>query len=219
MIQAILFDLDGVLVGTDVLHFRAWQALARRLGIPFTRDQGARCRGVSRLDSLDIVLEGADRPFSQAEKLALAEEKNQTYRALLESLTPADAAPGAVETLTELRRRGYRLALASGSGNAGLILARTGLGALLDAAADGTCVKRSKPHPEVFLTAARLVGAPAERCAAVDDAAAGIQAGRAAGMLTVAVGDAARRGLGDHAVTGLKELLTLFPGPGAGGGR
>ena len=217
MIEAILFDLDGVLVGTDVLHFRAWKQLADRLGVPFTQAQGDRCRGVSRMDSLDIVLEGADRPFSQGEKLALAEEKNRTYRALLDGLTPADAAPGAGEALSALRRRGYRLALASGSRNAGLILARTGLGALLDGVADGTCVTHSKPHPEVFLAAARLVDTRPERCAAVDDAAAGIQAGRAAGMLTVAVGDAARQGLGDCAVTALEELLPLFPGPGTGG--
>lgn len=211
MISAILFDLDGVLVTTDILHFQAWKELADRLGIPFTREQGDRCRGVSRMASLEIVLEGAMETYTDAEKAAFAREKNRRYRQLLSALTPADATPGATEVLPELRRRGYRLALASASKNAGLILERTGLGQWMDAVADGTCVTRSKPDPEVFLTAARLVGVPAGQCAAVDDALAGVQAGQAAGMLTVGYGDAGRRGAGDRNIETLMQLLELFP--------
>ena len=214
MIEAILLDLDGVLVHTDEFHYLAWQALARRLGIPFTRAQGDRCRGVSRMESLDIVLEGADRTFTAEEKAALAEEKNRTYQGYLAGMTPADLSPETRDTLAELRRRGYRLALASGSKNAPLILGRTGLRPLLDAAADGSCITRSKPDPEIFLAAAGMLGPAPARCAAVDDAAAGVAAGKAAGMFTVAFGPAAKSLPGDAWVQDIGSLLTIFPGPG-----
>ena len=211
MIEAILFDLDGVLVNTDQLHYQAWKELADRLAVPFTREQGNRCRGISRMDSLEIVLEGADTPYTQEEKEAFAREKNTRYQQLLSSLTPDDVLPGAHSVLPELRRRGYRLSLASASKNAGLILERTGLGRWLDAVADGNLISRSKPDPEVFLTAAGLLGVSPDRCAAVDDALAGVQAGRAAGMVTVAYGEAALHGVGDHNIQSLEQLLPLFP--------
>ena len=211
MIRAILFDLDGVLVDTDTLHYQAWKELADRLGISFTQEQGNRCRGISRMDSLEIVLEGASRSYTQEEKETFAREKNARYQQLLSALTPDHASPGAHRVLPELRRRGYRLALASGSKNAGLILQRTGLGRWLDAVADGNLITRSKPDPEVFLTAAGLLGMSPNQCAAVDDALAGVQAGRAAGMLTVGFGDAALHQAGDYNVQALEQLLPLFP--------
>ena len=211
MIQAILFDLDGVLVDTDALHYQAWKELADRLSIPFTPEQGNRCRGISRMDSLEIVLEGAGTCYTQEEKEAFAREKNARYQAMLSALTPEHTTPGAAAVLQTLRKRGYRLALASGSKNAGLILERTGLGQWLDAVADGNLITRSKPDPEVFLTAAGLLGVSPKQCAAVDDALAGIQAGRTAGMATVAYGDAALHQAGDHNIQSLEELLPLFP--------
>lgn len=214
MIQGICFDLDGVLIHTDELHYLAWKGLADRLGVPFSREQGDRCRGVSRMQSLEIVLEHAGRAYSQEEKERFAQEKNEAYRAMLEALSPADVPEDVPPTLEELRRRGYRLALASGSKNAGLILARTGLRTYLDAAADGNHITRSKPDPEIFLTAAQMLGLPPERCAAVDDAVAGIQAGRAAGMVTVAIGDSAAYRAGDYDLERFGQLLDLFPGPG-----
>ena len=211
MIQGICFDLDGVLIHTDELHYQAWKGLAHRLGIPFSREQGDRCRGISRMQSLEIVLEHAGRAYSQEEKERFAQEKNQAYRAMLAQLSPADVPRDVPPTLEELRRRGYRLALASGSKNAGLILARTGLGQYLDAAADGNCITRSKPDPEIFLTAAGMLGLPPECCAAVDDAVAGVQAGRAAGMVTVGMGDSALHGAGDYNLTCFGQLLDFFP--------
>ncbi len=211
MIKAIIFDLDGVLVSTDELHYRAWKALAGRLGVPFDRAKNDRCRGISRMASLDIVLEDASTAYTQAEREAFAAEKNETYRAMLASLTPADTLEGVLPTLAELRRRGYRLALASVSKNAPLILERTGLDRYLDAVADGNCITRSKPDPEVFLRAAEKLGMACESCAAMDDALAGIEAGRAAGMLTIGFGDSAKNKAGDLNLERFDELLGLFP--------
>ena len=211
MIKAIIFDLDGVLVSTDELHYRAWKALAGRLGVPFDRAKNDRCRGISRMASLDIVLEDAPTAYTQAEREAFAAEKNETYRAMLASLTPADTLEGVLPTLAELRRRGYRLALASVSKNAPLILEHTGLDRYLDAVADGNCITRSKPDPEVFLRAAEKLGMACESCAAMDDALAGIEAGRAAGMLTIGFGDSAKNKAGDLNLERFDELLGLFP--------
>lgn len=211
MIKAIIFDLDGVLVSTDELHYRAWKALAGRLGVPFDRAKNDRCRGISRMASLDIVLEDAPTAYTQAKREAFAAEKNETYRAMLASLTPADTLEGVLPTLAELRRRGYRLALASVSKNAPLILERTGLDRYLDAVADGNCITRSKPDPEVFLKAAEKLGMACESCAAMDDALAGIEAGRAAGMLTIGFGDSAKNKAGDLNLERFDELLGLFP--------
>ena len=211
MITAIIFDLDGALVSTDELHYRAWKALAGRLGVPFDRAKNDRCRGISRMASLDIVLEDAPTAYTQAEREAFAAEKNETYRAMLASLTPADTLEGVLPTLAELRRRGYRLALASVSKNAPLILERTGLDRYLDAVADGNCITRSKPDPEVFFKAAEKLGMACESCAAMDDALAGIEAGRAAGMLTIGFGDSAKNKAGDLNLERFDELLGLFP--------
>ena len=194
----IIFDLDGVLCYTDHYHYLAWKAVADRLSLPFDEQVNNRLRGVSRMESLEIILSLGSKTYSQEEKERFAQEKNEAYRAMLEALSPADVPEDVPPTLEELRRRGCRLALASGSKNAGLILARTGLGRYLDAAADGRCITRSKPDPEIFLTAAKMLDLPPQACAAVDDAVAGIQAGRAAGMVTVAIGDSAAHRAGDY---------------------
>ena len=198
----MVFDLDGVLVHTDELHYRAWKALAGRLGLPFTREQGDRCRGVSRMGSLEILLEGSNRSYTEREKLRMAEEKK---------LTPGDVPERTGETLRELCRRGYRLGLASSSKNAGVILTRTGLDALLDRVVDGNQITRSKPDPEVFLRAARLLELPPEDCAGVDDALAGVESARTAGMTAAAIGPAALAGAGDWNLECLSRLLDLCP--------
>ncbi|RHR08080.1 beta-phosphoglucomutase [Pseudoflavonifractor sp. AF19-9AC] len=211
MIKGILFDLDGVLLSTEQFHFQAWKALADRLGIPFDQAQGDRCRGVSRMDSLDIVLEGSPRSYTPEEKLCLAEEKNNTYRSMLARLTPADLSEETVRVLTTLRQRGYRLGLASASKNAPLILEKTGLGKLLDGGADGNTVTHSKPHPEVFFKAAESLGLDPGDCMGVDDAVAGVQAIHAAGMPAAAMGPAAQAGLGDWNLETLSQLLEQCP--------
>lgn len=211
MIKGILFDLDGVLLSTEQFHFQAWKALADRLGIPFDQAQGDRCRGVSRMDSLDIVLERSPRSYSREEKLRLAEKKNNHYRDMLRDLTPADLPEETVMVLRTLRARGYRLGLASASKNAPLILEKTGLGLLLDGGADGNNVTRSKPDPEVFLKAAQSLGLEPTDCMGVDDASAGVQAIHAAGMPAAAMGPAAQAGEGDWNLETLSQLLEQCP--------
>ena len=211
MIKGILFDLDGVLLSTEQFHFQAWKALADRLGIPFDQAQGDRCRGVSRMDSLEIVLERSPRSYSPEEKLRLAEEKNNHYRDMLRDLTPADLPEETVMVLRTLRARGYRLGLASASKNAPLILEKTGLGLLLDGGADGNNVTRSKPDPEVFLKAAQSLGLEPTDCMGVDDASAGVQAIHAAGMPAAAMGPAAQAGEGDWNLETLSQLLAQCP--------
>ena len=212
MIKGILFDLDGVLLSTDQFHFRAWKALADRLAIPFDRRQGDRCRGISRMESLDIVLENSTRTYTPEEKLQFAEENNHAYRSILQDLTPADVPEETVRVLTQLRMRGYRLALASGSKNAELILERTGLRSLLDGVVDGKDITRSKPDPEVFCKTAQALDLSPRDCVGVDDASAGVQSIRAAGALAAAIGPAAQAGEGDWNLKSLSQLLERCPG-------
>lgn len=209
-LRGIIFDLDGVLVHTDELHYQAWKKLADRLHIPFDRRVNDRLRGVSRMASLEIILERADRAFSEEEKLALTEEKNATYRALLESMSPADVSPEVTRTLSALRARGLRLAVGSSSKNAGFILRQTGLDAWMDAVSDGNNITRSKPDPQVFLMAAERLGLPPKECAVVEDAAAGIDAALAGGFLAVGVGDAAGYSRTQRPLHSFSELVDIL---------
>jgi len=192
MIQGVIFDLDGVLVRTDELHYRAWKRLADREGIYFDRNINHRLRGVSRMDSLEIILARAKRGYSDAEKAYLAEQKNRWYRELLADLAPGDLLPGARAMLRALRERDVRTAIASASKNAKTIIERAGLVGWVDAVVDGHDFERSKPDPEVYALAADRLGLPPAACLVVEDAAAGIEAGRRAGMAVFGVGPAAR---------------------------
>lgn len=190
-IKAVIFDLDGVIVSTDEFHYLAWKELADAEGIPFDREDNERLRGVSRMESLDILLEKAAKAYSDALKLEMAERKNTIYRSLLERLSPADILPGVASVLDGLRARGVKIAIGSSSKNAGPILQAIGLAEAFDAVADGTHITRSKPDPEVFTLAAQKVGIAPEHCLVVEDAHAGVEAGVAAGMRVLAVGSAA----------------------------
>lgn len=212
MIKAVIFDLDGVLVSTDELHYAAWKAMAEREGIAFDRKINRRLRGVSRMDSLEIILERAPRAYSPAEKAALAAYKNGLYVSLLGTLTPADILPDVEAVLAALRARGVGLAVGSSSKNAKKILDKTGLTHRFDALADGTDITRSKPDPQVFLCAAEKLGVAAADCAVVEDAEAGIAAANAAGMLSCAVGDACCSAAADVRLAALSELVEQLEG-------
>ena len=209
MIRGIIFDLDGVIVHTDEMHYRAWKQIAERIGVTFDREINNRLRGVSRMESLEIILEGA-KPVSAAEKLALADEKNAAYRKLLETLSERDV-DGEVRTaLRELKERGVKLAIGSSSKNAGFILGRIGLSGFFDAVSDGNNITRSKPDPEVFLKAAEFLALKPSECAVVEDACAGIDAAVAGGFYSVGIGDASGYEKADMKIARFAEVLNLI---------
>ena len=205
--KGIIFDLDGVICSTDRYHYLAWKTVADRLGIYFDETIIRRLRGVSRMESLEIILERCDRILSQEEKLALATEKNDIYRGLLSGMTPADLSREVKETLDALRGKGLRLGIGSSSKNTRYILDRIGLGSFFDAVSDGNNITRSKPDPEVFLKAAEYLGLAPADCLVVEDAVSGLQAAAAAGMDSAAVGDAAESGLAVYDLGTFSELL------------
>ena len=188
--KGIIFDLDGVICSTDEYHYLAWKALADRLGIPFNRARNNLLRGVSRMASLDIILEKATVDYTPEEKLAFAEEKNDLYRSMLRQMSPADLADEVRDALQALRARGLRLAIGSSSRNTPMILAQIGLGSFFDAVADGNDITHSKPHPEVFLKAAAMLNMEPAECLVVEDAHAGVEAAVAGGFACAALGDA-----------------------------
>ncbi len=192
MVRGVIFDLDGVLVTTDEFHYLSWKEIADAEGIYFDRQINHRLRGVSRMTSLEIVLERSPRRYSESEKLALAERKNEIYRNLLSRLGPGDVMPGAIPLLTDLRHANARIAVGSSSKNTRYIIERLEIGHLLDAVVDGNDIQNSKPDPEVFLTAAARLGLPPADCVVVEDAEAGLEAARRAGMRVVALGSAVR---------------------------
>ncbi len=191
-IEAVIFDLDGVLVSTDEYHYQGWKRLADEEGILFTREDNHRQRGVSRMASLEVLLEKAVTTYNDAQKKAMASRKNAYYCSLLETLQPSDVLPGARELLEELRAKAIRLAVGSSSGNTPLIMEKVDLTHYFDAVADGNDISRSKPDPEVFLLAAKRLALPFEACVVVEDAEAGVEAARRAGMRVYAIGPAAR---------------------------
>lgn len=187
MIKAVIFDLDGVIVSTDDCHFRAWKRMADEEGIYFDREINNRLRGVSRMASLDIVLERSKREYSEREKQELAERKNEYYKELICELTPDDILPGVMDKLENLKENGIKIAIGSSSKNTPIILKQIGLDGYFDAVSDGNNITHSKPDPEVFLKAAEMLNIPPEDCMIVEDADAGIEAGKRAGMKTLAV--------------------------------
>ena len=205
--KGIIFDLDGVICSTDHYHYLAWKALADRLGAYFDENINNRLRGVSRMASLEIVLERYNGTLTEEEKLAAAEEKNNTYRELLKQMTPADLSDEVKTTLDALRAKGLLLGIGSSSKNTRFILSRIGLGDYFDKISDGTNITRSKPDPEVFLKAAEYLGLEPKDCLVVEDAVAGVQAAHAAGMDAAAVGDAAGSGLAEYSLKSFSELL------------
>lgn len=207
--KAIIFDLDGVICHTDQYHFQAWKQLASRLGIPFNEQDNDRLRGVSRMESLNIILEKSSKIYSEQEKLAFAEEKNEYYKKLLIQMTPSDLPKGVLETLQELRSRGLLLGIGSSSKNTKLILSRLGLADFFDAVADGTEISHSKPDPEVFLLAAEKLGVSPAESLVVEDADAGILAAKAGGFFAVGIGDGITVSQADVLISSLPEILYI----------
>ena len=208
--DAVIFDLDGVICYTDEYHYQAWKAMADSIGVYFDREINNRLRGVSRMASLEIVLERASGEFSLAEKEELADQKNELYKKLLANMSPADLSDEVKSTLDELRRRGYRLAIGSSSKNTPFILRQIGLGDYFDAVSDGNNITRSKPDPEVFEKAAQMLCMEPGRCLVVEDAVSGAEAAHRGGMKAACVGDASRAKAGDYNLKSVKDLLEIL---------
>lgn len=190
MIDAVIFDLDGVIVSTDDCHYMAWKKMADEEGIYFDEIINNRLRGVSRMESLDIILERADKTYSDDEKTAMAERKNEYYKSYIKKLTPNDILPGVMDNLNELINHNIKIAIGSSSKNTPIILERIGLSEYFDAVSDGNNITNSKPDPEVFIKAAEMLGVAPKNCMIVEDADSGILAGKRAGMKTLAVNGA-----------------------------
>ena len=192
MIKGVIFDLDGVIVSTDELHYQGWKYMADSEGIYFDREINERLRGVSRMESLEIILEKATKTYTDAQKEHLAMLKNDYYRELLATLSPNDILAGVQDVLLGLKTAGVKIAIGSSSKNTPVILKQIGLDKTFDAVSDGNNITNSKPDPEVFLIAAEWLGLQPEVCLVVEDAEAGITAALAANMKTLAVGSAAK---------------------------
>lgn len=208
MIKGIIFDLDGVLVHTDEMHYLAWKQVADRIGVEFNREINNRLRGVSRMESLEIILENA-KPISDAEKLNLSDEKNTAYKKLLQTLSEEDVDSDVKMVLRELKNRNIKLAIGSSSKNAGFILKQIKLTDFFDAVSDGNNIEKSKPDPEVFLKAAEFLMLKPSDCAVVEDAYAGIDAAIAGGFYSVGIGDASSYDKADMKIQRITEVLNL----------
>lgn len=186
--KAVIFDLDGVIVSTDDYHYEGWKKIADEEGIYFDREINEQLRGVSRMESLEIILKKANKEYLTSEKLELASKKNEYYRKLLENLTSENILPGVKKVLEELKEKHIKVAIGSSSKNTLFILKKIDLENYFEAVADGNEIKNSKPDPEVFLLAAKKLGVVPEECLVVEDADAGVEAALAGGMKVLGVG-------------------------------
>lgn len=209
-IYAIIFDLDGVICSTDRYHYQAWKALADRLKIPFDEQVNGQLRGVSRMESLEIVLGEHSGDYSDEEKLALAEEKNNIYKGYLSSMTPGDLSKEVRMTLHTLRQRGYLLAIGSSSKNTRQILNQLGLGDFFDAVADGTMITKSKPDPEVFLLAASMLGVSPENAIIIEDAESGVRAAKAGRFRAIGIRSEGNDPNSDITIRKLSNLIEIL---------
>jgi len=187
-IKACLFDLDGVIVDTAKYHYLAWRKLANELGFDFTEEQNERLKGVSRMDSLNILLEIGKVNLDEETKIKLAEKKNNCYLEYITKIDKSEVLPGVEDFIKSLKENGVKVALGSASKNAVLILENIEMINYFDVIIDGTKISKAKPDPEVFLAGARELNISTENCVVFEDAEAGIEAAKNGGMKAVAVG-------------------------------
>lgn len=207
--KAVIFDLDGVICFTDQYHYLAWKEMADEIGVYFDETINNRLRGVSRMDSLNIILEHSDKEYTREQKEELAAKKNAIYVKLLEQMSPADLSDEVKTTLDTLRTKGLKLAIGSSSKNTKMILMQIGLSDYFDAISDGTNIVNSKPDPEVFLKAAEFLSENPEDCLIVEDALAGIEAAVHGGFKSAGLGEAATHEKVTYSIENFRDLLKL----------
>ena len=204
--KAGLFDLDGVIVDTAKFHYLAWRELANGLGFDISEAQNEQLKGISRMESLDVILKLGGATLPPEEKLRLATIKNDRYVEMIKQIDASEILRGAKEYLLELRGRGIKIALGSASKNATIILQNLGIIDLFDAIIDGNKVSKSKPDPEVFLLGAKELGIAPAACVVYEDAVAGVEAAKSGGMYAVGIGHAENLPGADVVVPGLYAL-------------
>ncbi len=187
--KSALFDLDGVIVDTAIYHFQAWRRLANELGFDFTEHQNEQLKGISRMESLDLILSWGKKTLHESEKLDWATRKNSWYLDLITHMTSKEILPGVKEFLDELKDEGIKIALGSASKNSKMILNKIELFHYFDAIIDGNNITKGKPDPQVFILGAEATGSLPSECIVFEDAQAGIQAAKAAGMYAIGIGD------------------------------
>ena len=210
MIEAIIFDLDGVICSTDIYHYQAWKKLADEYDIYFDETINNELRGVSRMQSLEIILKNTDKKYTDEEKLSMANTKNNYYVSLLENMSEKDLTAEVKDTLDALRNKGYLLAIGSSSKNARKILSQINLLDYFDAISDGNNITRSKPDPEVFLKASEYLNKKPEQCLVVEDAHAGIIAAKTGGFKAAGINQAKDDKDADYSLNNFKDLLTIL---------
>ena len=210
-IQAVIFDLDGVITDTAHLHFLAWKALGDSLGVEVNLELNELLKGISRQESLEIILRetGIYDNFTATERQELADRKNRSYVASLENLTPQDLLPGIGDCLKDLKKQGIKIGLASSSQNASLIIKKLGLESYFEAMVDPRSLTKGKPDPEIYLKAAAALGLSPAKCAGVEDARAGLEAIRAAGMISIALGLSLKDVPADYHFLSAKDLVNF----------
>ena len=210
-IQGVIFDLDGVITDTAHLHFLAWKALGDSLGVEITLELNERLKGLGRQETLTLILKesGLYDKYTETERQALADRKNRAYVASLENLTPQDLLPGIGDCLKDLKKQGIKIGLASSSQNASLIIKKLGLEPYFEAMVDPRSLSRGKPDPEIYLKAAAALGLNPAKCAGVEDARAGIEAIRAAGMTAFALGQSLEQVPADYHLSSTRDLAKV----------
>ncbi len=204
--KACIFDLDGVIVDTAVYHYKAWKRLANELGFDFTEENNELLKGVSRVRSLEIILELGGVSKTEAEREQLAAKKNTWYVDMINHMTPAEILPGAKEFLEACRAAGIKTALGSASKNSMTILDKINMTGLFDAVIDGNKVTNAKPDPEVFLKGAEALHVSPSECVVFEDAIAGVEAAINGGMKVVGIGSPKVLYQADLVVSGLNEM-------------
>jgi beta-phosphoglucomutase len=205
-IKACLFDLDGVIVDTAVYHFQAWRRLANELGFDFTEHQNEQLKGISRMESLELILGWGKVSLTEKEKLDWATRKNNWYLDLVKEMTPKEVLPGVKDFLNLLRDNNIKIALGSASKNSKLILERIEMLSYFDVIIDGNNITKGKPDPQVFLMGAEATNCKPEDCVVFEDAVAGVQAGKAGGMRVVGVGSPEILTDADIVISGFEEM-------------
>jgi beta-phosphoglucomutase len=224
LLQAVIFDMDGVIVDTFELYYMTNKRLANMLDLPFTRKDNDRFRGISRMDIVEALVNQSGKKMTRIEKLELAEKKNNHYRELLNGLNEESTMPGIKVLIDQLKEHNIKIAIASSSTNCERVLKKLGLFEKFDYIVDSIKISKGKPDPEIFLKAAENLRIPNENCAAIEDGAAGLQAIKQTSMFSIGIGAAVKKEKPDWFVNNtaeitFQELLNRFEGEQYGGSK